>query len=140
MADNVIPAILSLIRSKSDLVALFGDNPQRIYPNVLPGGLTTFPAATYDVVSQVGNRTFDGASRYDFNNIDFTVYGSNKSSVDAATQALRRHLEDSKGTFEDVFIAGVSYVGGGADGWNDTMNKYSKQIELKIDHKRTRTP
>jgi len=135
MADNIMPAVLAMIRSKQAIVDVLG---ARIYPSVIPAGVKQFPAASYNVVSQSGNRTFDGASRYDFNNVDFEVYGPSKSAVDAVIETMRRELEDTKGTYEGVYISGVSYVDSGSDGWNDTMNKYSKQIEFKIDHKRSR--
>ncbi len=132
MADNVWPGVIELINSKPALTAELGTN---VYPITLDQR-TSYPAATYRTVSQIGNRTFDGASRYDFNMLEFHVYATLKDDVDRIVALLRKELEGTFGTFAGVVINGISFMDSGSDDYLETLEKHTKSIEFKVDTRR----
>lgn len=132
MADNVWPGVITLIDSKSALVTELGT---RVYPLRLAQG-TNYPAATYRTVSQIGNRSFDGPSRYDFNMLEFHVYADKKADVDRIIALLRTELEGTFGTFNSLVINGISFIDSGGDDYLEDLEKHTKSIEFKVDTRR----
>jgi len=132
---NFWPGVITLIKSKAAITGLIGTTPARIYPGVLPQGVTG-DALAYRTVSNVGNPTFDGASVIDFMMADFVAYSDTKAGVENLVSVLRNNIEDESGTYSGVQIQNVRYVDSGADDWMDSTKKYSKQIEFQISVKR----
>lgn len=133
MADTIFPAFLALVASKPAITSILGN---RLFPIFIPQRITKFPSATYTTVSQQGNRTFEGASNYDFNNVDIHFYANTKKECDEIAEVFRKELEDESGVFEGVTINSVIYIDSGSDDFEDTIKKFTKQVELRIDTRR----
>ena len=133
---NFWPGVISLIKSKAAITSLIGNSPSRIYPNVLPQGVSG-DALVYRTVSNIGNPSFDGASKMDFMMADFIAYSDTKSGVENLVSVLRNNIEDESGTYSGVNIQNVRYEDSGSDDWLDDINKYTKQIEFQISIMRT---
>ncbi len=133
---NVWPGIITLVKSKSAITDLIGTNPTRLYPSVLPQGLSTFPAISYRTVTIVSNPNFDGASQLDHAMVDFHIFADTKSEVEELADTLRDELEDEEGIFSGLTIKNVRYVDSGQDDWLDDIEKHSKQIEFNYSHTR----
>ena len=133
---NYWPGVITLIKSKAAITALIGTSPSRIYPNVLPQGVSG-DALVYRTVSNVGNPNFDGASRMDFLMADFIAYSDTKSGAENLVSVLRNNIEDESGTHSGVKIENVRYGDSGGDDWLDDIKKYTKQIEFQISVTRT---
>ena len=132
---NYWPGVISLIKSKAAITSLIGNSPSRIYPNVLPQGVSG-DALVYRTVSNIGNPSFDGASRMDFMMADFIAYSDTRSGVENLVSVLRNNIEDESGTYSGVNIQNVRYEDSGGDDWLDDINKYTKQAEFQISVKR----
>lgn len=134
MSDNIWPGLIDLMETKPALIAELGD-PIRVRPLRLEQK-EVFPAATYRMVSQIGNRTFDGASEYDFNMLEIHVYAELIDDVERIVGLIRREIEDTTGTFAGVVINGISYVDSGGNEYSDELEKHIKSIEFKVDTRR----
>lgn len=128
---SIWPPVLAIVETKTAITDIIGTSPVRLYPNVLPQGVTSFPAMAYRTVSINGNPSFDGASRLDFNMLEFIAYGT-KTQVENLIDVTRTQMEDTRGTFSGTVIKNVRYVDSGGDDWLDTIEKFTKSIEFKV--------
>lgn len=129
---NIWPGIWTMINGKTAITDLIGSDPMRFYPDILPQGQSTFPAVVYSTNVIVSHPTFDGASRIDFNMVDFHAYADTKSEVEDVIDTFRDELEDTSGTFSSLVIKNVRYVDSGGDDWLDDIEKRTKSIEFQI--------
>lgn len=127
-------AIIALCRSSSSITDIIGSNPIRLYPGVLPQGLTAFPAVAFRKVSIIPNPSFDGASRMDFNHVDFHFYADTELEARDLADAFRT-LEDTEGIFAGTEVANVRFIGSSDDYLSQTK-KYTISEEYRISTKR----
>ncbi len=131
---KIWPAINGLIASKSAITAELG-SPPRLNPNRLKQGNTTFPAGYYRTVSIQGTPTFEGASKHDFNRVDFFFYANSLSKLESLAKIFRENIEDSIGTYNGIEITSVRFMDAGTD-WADELEKHTIQMEFFISSRR----
>lgn len=125
-----------MVNTKSAITDLIGTSPMRLFPILLPQGQSTFPAMTYSTVSLVGNPSFDGASELDHLSVDFHAYANSILTIDDLLTTFRTELEDTRGTFNGVNIRNVRFYESGSDDYLDTIEKKTRQIEMRISYLR----
>lgn len=123
---------IALVKTKTNITDIIGTDPYRIFPVMIPQGLTTFPSIAYRIVNIDHNNTFDGGSTYDFVYIDIFVYARTIDSVRDLFDVFRSEIEDSTGTYAGYEFDHVWFVGGGDEDYIDETDLYIKRMELKI--------
>lgn len=136
MSDRIDEGLVSLVSSKTAITDIIGTSPMRFFPKKLPQE-TSYPAVAYKITHNEGRPTFDGASKYDFCHVDLQCYGKKYSDVFNLWTVLRSELEDTVGTFNSVNITHIWYMPSGAEGYLETLELETKQLELKIGYTRT---
>lgn len=129
-------ALIAMANSKTAITNLIGSSPMRLYPILLPQGLSTFPAAAFRVNNNVPHDDFDGASTHDFGHIDLWGYGKTYAEADKVWDTFRTELTDTTGVFAGIEITGVRYIDSGQEDYLDDLELYTKQLELSIDYLR----
>ena len=124
--------LVALVKTKSNITSIIGSSPARIYPIFLPAGLTTYPSITFRVINIEDNKTFDGASTYDFVYVDIFFYGATAKAAKDLSETFRTEIEDTVGTYASVQIDHIWFNGGGAEDYLDDLKLYTKQLEFKI--------
>lgn len=124
--------LVELVRSKTNITNVIGTDPMRFYPVMLPQGESTFPAVVFRSMPIQDNKSFDGASTYDFHYFDIFFYGRTFTSAEDIFETFRTEIEDVEGTFGGVVIDHVWFQPSGIEDYIDDLKLYTKQGEYKI--------
>lgn len=136
MSNRIDHGLVALVKTKTAITDVIGSSPMRFYPVKLKQDQTV-PAVAYRFFNNEDRSTFDGASTYDFAYVDLQCYGKSYADVNNLWNILRSELEDSTGTFNSVVIDHVWYMDSGVEGYIESLELETKQLELKIGYIRT---
>lgn len=100
MAD-IEEAFTTYLLAHAGLAALISS---RIYPDERPQSITTLPAVTYMVVSDIKQHILTGQMKQERPMYQFTVYASTRASAKAVAAQLKAALCDYHGTLSGVVI------------------------------------
>lgn len=136
MSNRIDHGLVALVKSKTAITNVIGSNPMRFYPIKLKQN-QEMPSVSYRIFNNEDRATFDGASTYDFAYVDLQCYGKSYEAVNNLWNVLRSELEDSTGTFNSVEISHVWYMPSGSEGYVESLELETKQLELKIGYIRS---
>lgn len=87
------PPVFQIVAGDSDVLAVFGENPTRIFPAADAPGSPDHPYATWTVISGGPELYLDDVPDVDEWVVQFDVYDTTCDGVRAAAEALRDALE-----------------------------------------------
>ena len=105
----------NILSTNAALTALIST---RLNPVRIPQG-SSFPAVSYNLVSEVPNPTKSGHSRTEFARVQVNAYGNTLASTEAVASAIRTAFEavTLPGTFNGIKCQTIEY-----DGENQTAD------------------
>jgi len=105
----------NILSTNAALTALIST---RLNPVRIPQG-SSFPAVSYNLVSEVPNPTKSGHSRTEFARVQVNAYGNTLASTEAVASAIRTAFEavTLPGTFNSIKCQTIEY-----DGENQTAD------------------
>ena len=105
----------NILSTNAALTALIST---RLNPVRIPQG-SSFPAVSYNLVSEVPNPTKSGHSRTEFARVQVNAYGNTLASAEAVASAIRTAFEavTLPGTFNGIKCQTIEY-----DGENQTAD------------------
>jgi len=133
---NIEEAFTAYLLAHAGLAALIGS---RIYPQERPQEITTLPAMTYMVVSDVPIHTLTGQAKQARPMYQFTVYASTRASAQAVAVQIKAALVDYHGTLSGVVIQKIQLenelygINETADG---TKKEHTADLEFEITYVR----
>lgn len=124
--------IIALCASKTAITDVIGSSPIRLYPILLPQGLTTFPAVAGRTLNTVPTDDFDEESDFDFTPVDFHFYAKTKGEAEETAILFRQELNGAEGTFSGVEFNDTRFIPSGSDGYLDDLELYTYSIEFNF--------
>jgi hypothetical protein len=128
--------IIGLASSKTAITDQIGSSPMRLFPILLPQGLTTFPAVAGKVVVNRQTIDFDGASDFDYVPYDFHCYGRTIKDAEETATIFRNELEGENGTYNTIEFNDVRFSDSGSDDYLDDLELFTYSIEITFNIRR----
>lgn len=124
--------IIGLCSSKTPITNKIGSSPMRLFPILLPQGLSTFPAVAGRMLTTNPTDDFDEESDFDFTPVDFHFYGKTLDDAVATAKLFRKELNGASGTFNGVEINDVRFQPSGNDDYLDDLELYTYSTEFNF--------
>lgn len=124
--------IIGLCASKAAITAQIGSSPMRLFPVLLPQGMTMFPAVAGRTLQTQPTDDFDEESDFDFTPVDFHCYGRTKKDAEETAIIFREELNGTSGTFNSVEFHDTRFMPSGSEDYLEDLELYTYSIEINF--------
>lgn len=124
--------IIGLCSSNTAITNKIGSSPMRLFPVLLPQGLSTFPAVAGQSVSINPTDDFDEESDFDYVSVDFHFYGKTLQEAIETAEVFRQELNGASGTFNGIEFNDVRFEPSGTDDYLDDLELYTYSTEFNF--------
>lgn len=130
---SISTAIVALVATFTDITAIIGTNPMRLYPQKLPQP-PVYPVITYGLVDEIDVYSHSGFSGLVDTRLYLTLWATKYLDVDALANIVKADLRGYKGTIGGTTIDRIFCVDHGTT-YNEVTQIHKRDIDLLIGYR-----